>query len=110
MTHTVRRSMMTNMVSCGSTIWPSATGRSTTTPSSGEATDTEISEALQSEMAQMACDGELAGLLPRYALLIAVHLSPKPAIEVFHDLFNLLAQYEIRDREQLRTVCEVALG
>lgn len=75
----------------------------------GEATDTEISEALQSEMAQMACDGELAGLLPRYALLIAVHLSPKPAIEVFHDLFNLLAQYEIRDREQLRTVCEVAL-
>lgn len=76
----------------------------------GDATDTEISDALQSEMAQMACDGEMAGLLPRYALLIAVHLSPKPAVEVFHDLFELLGEHEIRDREQLRSLCEVALG
>lgn len=76
----------------------------------GSATDSEIGEALQSEMAQMACDGEIAGLLPRYALLIAVHLSPKPAVEVFHDLHKLLLEREIADRAQLRSFCEVALG
>lgn len=75
----------------------------------GDASDTEISDALQSEMAQMACDGEMAGLLPRYALLIAVHLSPKPAVEVFHDIFNVLTKHEVRDREQLRNICEVAM-
>ena len=76
----------------------------------GEGTDTEISEALQKEMPQMACDGEMAGLLPRYALLIAVHLSPKPAIEVFHDMHQVLLEHDINGRDQLRSVCEVALG
>lgn len=73
-----------------------------------EATDTEISQALQSEMAQMACNGEMAEMFPRYALLIAVHLSQEPAIEVFRDMQRLLQEHDVRDREDLRNICAVA--
>lgn len=68
-------------------------------------TDTAIGEALQSEMPQMACDGEIAGLLPRYALLIAVNLSPHPALQVFEDLKAVLTEHDVADREQLAEIC-----
>lgn len=76
----------------------------------GEATDEQIGDALLRDIPEVAARGEAAGVCARIALMLAVLNSPKPASEVFLDLHEAMLDIQIKNVDELKLLCSLAVG
>lgn len=75
-----------------------------------EATEEAISGALLLDVPEVAAKGEAAGVCARIALMLAVVLSPEPPAKVFDDLHQVLVKHEVKSIDELKLLCELAVG
>ncbi len=74
-----------------------------------EVDDEALADALMAEFSGLACDGEVAAIMPRFALLVAIQISPRPAAEVFADLREVLTRHAVGNLAELKVHCDLAL-